>query len=477
MKGFPEKVANRPEGKRQLKEARNILHRTIETGGARCQLRLAPSIRLLFILFLLVSALVAPASSSTNQVDVLKVDGIINPVVAEFIETNLAKAQKEETSVVIVQIDTPGGLDLSMRIIVKAMMNSKVPVVVYVSPTGARAASAGVFITMAADVAAMAPGTNIGAAHPVAMGGKKMDKEMSKKVENDAVAYIKSIADKHGRNAEWAEDAVRKSVAIPANEALSKKVIDLIATDLDELLEKLDGMEIEAVAGKIRLATKGATVRMINMGMRSRILNTLSNPNIAYILMMLGLAGLYFELSHPGSIFPGAIGAISLILAFYSFQTLPVNYAGILLILVAIIMFILEMKVSSFGLLTVGGVISMLLGSIMLFESPLPFLRLSWTVMIPTVLITAAFFALVATLAFKAYLRKPVAGARGLVGEISIPRERFLCTVRYGMHIARSSSSREKVSVFWRYRGCESRWRGRSHKSREDIAKDIAKYL
>ncbi len=408
-----------------MKKARRILHRKIESEGLCFRQRWERSIWLLVVIFLLISALVSSASSSTNQVDVLKVDGIINPVVAEFIETNLNKAEKEETMIFIIQLDTPGGLDLSMRIIIKAMMNSKVPVVVFVSPTGARAASAGVFITMAADVAAMAPGTNIGAAHPVAMGGKKMDKVMSKKVENDAVAYIKSIADKHGRNAEWAEDAVRKSVAIPAKEALSKKVIDLMATDLDELLAKLDGMEIEAVGGNIRLVTKGAKVRMINMGLRSRILKALSNPNIAYILMMLGLAGLYFELSHPGSIFPGAIGAISLILAFYAFQTLPVNYAGVLLIVVAIILFILEIKVASFGLLTVGGVISMFLGSMMLFESPLPFLRVSWIVMIPTVLITAAFFAVVGTLAFRAWRRKPEAGARGLVGEIGETRSRI----------------------------------------------------
>lgn len=380
---------------------------------------------LLLAIFLLVFLLISVASSSTGRVDVLKVDGIINPVVAEFIETNLSRAKKEGTMVIIIQLDTPGGLDLSMRIIIKAMMSSKVPVVVFVSPTGARAASAGVFITMAADVAAMAQGTNIGAAHPVALGGKKMDKEMSKKVENDAVAYIKSIANKRGRNAEWAEEAVRKSVAIPAEEALEKKVIDIIARDLDELLEKLDGREIETTEGKIRLVTKGAQVQMINMGLRSQILNTLSNPNIAYILMMLGLAGLYFELSHPGAIFPGVIGAISLILAFYSFQTLPVNYAGVLLILVAIVMFILEMKVSSFGLLTLGGAGSMLLGSMMLFESPLPFLRLSWMVMIPTVAITTVFFFLIAALAFKAYRRKPEAGARGLVGEIGEARSQI----------------------------------------------------
>ncbi len=380
---------------------------------------------LLLAIFLLVFLLISVAFSSTGRIDVLKVDGIINPVVAEFIEANLSRAQKEETMVMIIQLDTPGGLDLSMRIIIKAMMSSKVPVVVFVSPTGARAASAGVFITMAADVAAMAQGTNIGAAHPVALGGKKMDKEMSKKVENDAVAYIKSIANKGGRNAEWAEEAVRKSVAIPAKEALEKKVIDIIARDLDELLEKLDGREIETTEGKIRLVTKGAQVQMIDMGLRRQILKTLSNPNIAYILMMLGLAGLYFELSHPGSIFPGVIGAISLILAFYSFQTLPVNYAGVLLILVAIVMFILEMKVSSFGLLTLGGAGSMLLGSMMLFESPLPFLRLSWMVMIPTVMITTAFFALIATLAFKAWLRQPEAGARGLVGEIGEARSQI----------------------------------------------------
>jgi membrane-bound serine protease (ClpP class) len=366
-----------------------------------------------------------PYLSNAGQIYLLKIDGIINPVIAEFIEKNLDNANKGDVRAVIIQLDTPGGLDLSMRTIVKAIMNSGVPVVVYVSPTGARAASAGVFITMAADIAAMAPGTNIGAAHPVALGDKKIDSDMAKKIENDAVAYIKGIAQKRGRNTVWAEEAVRKSVAIPAEEALNKKVIDLIAKDLNELIEKIDGREVETSRGKFRLITKGAEIYNVKMGFRYRILDTLSNPNIAYILMMLGLAGLYFELAHPGAIFPGVIGALCLILAFYSFQTLPVNYAGVLLILMGIVMFILEMKVASFGLLTLGGIISMLLGSIMLFESPSPLFRVSWSVLITTMVIVSLFFAVVATLAFKAWLRKPSVGAKGLLGEIGEAKTRI----------------------------------------------------
>lgn len=370
------------------------------------------------ILFFLILIFSFPGIGFSQEVTVnlAKVEGVINPVAAEFIVNSIKTAEEEDVHCLIIQLDTPGGLDTSMREIVKGVLNSNVPVVVYVAPAGARAASAGVMITMAAHVAAMAPGTNIGAAHPVAMGGGKMSREMGEKVENDAVAYIQSIATKRKRNVEWAEKAVRESVSIKAGEALDIGVIDLASPNLNDLLDQLDGREVEINDKKIILSTKGADVRKIEMNLRDKILDTLSNPNIAYILMMLGLAGLYFELSHPGAIFPGVIGAMSLILAFYSFQTLSVNYAGFLLIFLAIILFIAEIKVTSYGLLSIGGTVSLVLGSLMLFDSPAPYLRVSYGMLLSTTLITAGFFVLVATLAFRAYITKPASGMEGLIG-------------------------------------------------------------
>jgi membrane-bound serine protease (ClpP class) len=312
-----------------------------------------------------------------------------------------------------------------MRDIIKDIMNAEIPVVVYVGPSGARAASAGAIITLAADIAAMAPGTNIGAAHPVAVGGGKMDRTMAEKVENDAVAYVKSIAQKKGRNVDWAVRAVRESVSIPETEALKLKVIDFIAKDLNELLEKIDGKTLEKPQGPIKLATKGLKIQEVEMGFRQRFLATLSNPNIAYILMMIGLVGLYFELAHPGAIFPGVIGGISLILAFFAFRTLPVNYAGVLLVVLGVFLFIAEIKIASYGLLTMGGLVSLAIGSIMLFDSPEPFLRASFTVIIPTVLATAGFFIFVVGAALKAQLARPTTGAEGIVGEIGVAKTRL----------------------------------------------------
>ncbi len=354
-----------------------------------------------------------PASAA--EVYVVKVQGVINPVTSEFMQKSIRKAEKEGFDAIVMELDTPGGLDTSMRSIIKAINGSEIPVVVYVAPPGARAASAGVFITIAAHVAAMAPGTNIGAAHPVGMGGK-MDKTMVEKVTNDAVAYIRSLAERRGRNPDWAEEAVRKSVSITAREALKKGVIDLVARNTDELLEKLDGRKVETVKGDVLLRTRGAVVKRGEMGFRLKILGLISNPNVAYILMLLGFYGLFFELTNPGSIFPGVIGGISLILAFYSFQTLPVNYAGLLLIILAIIMFVLEVKVTSSGVLVIGGIISMLIGSLMLFESGGPFIKLSLYLIVPAVLLTALFFTLTVGLVIKAWRRKPVTGNEGLVG-------------------------------------------------------------
>lgn len=375
----------------------------------------------LFIAFLITSALPAPIGGETKEggqtIHYLDVDGIVNPVMAEFIIKSIETAVKEGAEAVVIQLDTPGGLDLSMRDIVKAILSSDVPIIVYVAPAGSRAASAGVFITYAAHIAAMAPGTNIGAAHPVAMGGEKMDETMLKKVESDAVAYIKGIAGKRKRNAEWAEKAVRESASITAEEALKLKVIDFIAPDRKTLLASIDGKKVEVLSGEKTLKTARAEVKDVRMGLRHRILNTITNPNVAYILMMLGLLGLYFELSNPGAILPGVVGAICLILAFYAFQTLSVNYAGLLLIALGIILFIAEIKVTSYGLLTIGGIIALTLGSLMLFESPLPFMRVSLWVVIPTVLAISSFFIFAVSMAIKTRFTKPAGGMEGLVGE------------------------------------------------------------
>ncbi|MEA3487394.1 MAG: nodulation protein NfeD, partial [Thermodesulfobacteriota bacterium] len=264
--------------------------------------------------------------------DVITIDSAITPPVADYVVKSIDLSYADDSAGTIILLDTPGGLDLAMRDIVKKLLNPPLPVIVFVYPSGARAASAGVMITMAAPVAAMAPGTNIGAAHPVAIGiGSKMGETMAKKVENDAIAYARGIATKRARNADWAEEAVKESVSITAEKALKQNVIDVIASDIEELLKKIDGKTIPLSSGDVILKTKGAVINKMEMGLREKILITLSNPNIAYLLMMIGLAGLYFEFANPGAILPGVVGGISLILAFFAMQTLPVNYAGIAL--------------------------------------------------------------------------------------------------------------------------------------------------
>ena len=371
------------------------------------------------VIMLAIGALVFTQTSSAANTDVfvIKVASAIGPGIADYIEQGIEKASKENAACLIIELDTPGGLAESMRTIVMAIYASKVPVVVYVSPSGARAASAGVMITIAADIAAMAPSTNIGAASPVNVGGEEINETMSKKITNDMVAYVKGIAEKRGRNIQWAENAVRDAVSVTETEALEKKIIDIIAKDIDDLLEQINGREIPE---KGVLKFDDVTIKRLNESLRTKILKTISDPNIAYILMMIGLAGLYFELSHPGAIFPGVVGGIAIILAFFSFQTLPVNYAGILLIILAIIFFIIELKIASYGLLSIAGVLSLLLGSLMLFETGDGYYRLSWTVLLSTVIVVSIFFVSVATLAFKAQLAKPMTGESGLMDETGV---------------------------------------------------------
>jgi membrane-bound serine protease (ClpP class) len=359
----------------------------------------------------------AAEESDQGQIMTVTVADPIGPGVAEFIEDAIKRASDSQAACLIILLDTPGGVVETTRKIVQAIYGSLVPVVVYVSPSGARAASAGVMITMAADIAAMAPGTNIGAAHPVAAGGQSMDETMSEKIVSDLVAFTKGIANRRGRNAEWAEKAVRDSVSVTADEALELNVINVVATDLNDLIEQINGREVE---GKGTLDLDGLRVVEIQPNLRTKILKTISDPNIAYILFMIGLAGLYFELSNPGAIFPGVVGAIALILAFFSFQTLPVNIAGILLILLSGVLFILEIKVTSYGMLSVAGVVTMILGSMMLFKGAGPEFQVAWKVMIPTVAVISGFFILAVSLVVRAHVHRPYTGSEGLVGEIGV---------------------------------------------------------
>ncbi|MEN8247283.1 MAG: nodulation protein NfeD [Thermodesulfobacteriota bacterium] len=378
------------------------------------------SLQIAAVTAIVVFCLAGSAWAGEGDIYTQRVADAIGPGIADFVVKGIAEADREGAACLIIELDTPGGLVESMRKIVMAMYAARTPIVVYVSPSGARAASAGVMITMAADIAAMAPGTNIGAAHPVGGGGREIGETMAEKVTNDLVAFVKGIAEKRGRNAEWAEKAVRESVSVTEKEALEQKVIDVVANDVDDLIRQIDGREVE---DKGTLQLDGAGRQEIQESFRTKILKTISNPNIAYLLMMLGLAGIYFELSHPGAIFPGVIGGIALVLAFFSFQTLPVNYAGVLLIILAIVFFVMEMKITSFGLLSVAGVVSLFLGSLMLFEGDGSQAGLSWQVLIPTVLVISVFFVAVAGLAFKAQTAKPRTGDRGLTGEVGVVKQ------------------------------------------------------
>jgi membrane-bound serine protease (ClpP class) len=351
-----------------------------------------------------------------SQVMIVRVEDAISPASARYMVQSIERAQRERAECLVIELDTPGGLDQSMRQVIKAIMASDVPVVVYVGPAGSRAASAGAFITLSAHLAAMAPGTSIGAAHPVAVGTGQMDSTMSGKVTNDAAAYIRSIAEKRNRNIAWADSAVRSSVSLSETEALRRGVIDLVAPDTESLLDSLDGRQLEAGGRMIVLSTRGAERVRAEMNWRDKILSLISNPNIAYILFMAGLLGLYFEFSNPGAIFPGVVGAISLILAFFSFQALPVNYAGVLLIILAIVLFILDVKIASHGILSIGGIVAMFLGSVMLFQTPEPALRVSLQVIIPVVLVTAAFFIIGVWLSLRTLRTKPSTGDKGLLG-------------------------------------------------------------
>jgi membrane-bound serine protease (ClpP class) len=373
--------------------------------------------RRILLYFILLMA--GPWPLYAQKIVSIKLEATINPATADFIHRAIEVAQKEKATCLLIHLNTPGGLLKSTRAIVSDILESPVPVVVYVSPGGAHAGSAGVFITMAAHIAAMAPGTNIGAAHPVNTQGE-MDTIMSTKATNDAMAFIKSIAAKRGRNGEWGAQAVRNSVSITEAEALENNVINLVAASEQELLAKIDGQQVTVSTGAVTLKTKSATVQILEMGWGEKMLNILSDPNVAYILFLLGLYGLLFELYSPGVIFPGIIGGICIILALYTMNTLPVNYAGLALIVFGVVLFLLEIKIVSHGLLGIGGVVSLLLGSMMLIRTDETWhvASLSWTVIITAVTISSLFFLFVIGMGLKAQRAKPAIGLEAMIGEI-----------------------------------------------------------
>lgn len=365
----------------------------------------------------------ASAYADAPRILVLEAKGTINPVLAGYIARGISAAESQKAVAVVIQLDTPGGLDSSMRDIVQRINRSSIPVVVYVSPAGARAASAGAFITMASHVAAMAPDTAIGAAHPVAGGGGQMDETMSAKVTNDAVAYIKSISESRGRNAEWAEKAVRESISSSAEDARQEKVVDLVARDIPSLVEQLDGRHVKLSSGETTLNLQGYQLVHENMTTVESFLFAISDPNVAYILLSLAMLGLFLELSNPGAILPGIVGGISLFLALYSLGMLPVNIAGLLLILLAFLLFLAEVFVTSHGMLTVGGVISLTLGSLILISSnDAPYLAIDRRLIALVVTLVTAFFVLVVGAVVRTQRGKSATGREGMVGMMGVAR-------------------------------------------------------
>ena len=370
------------------------------------------------------SAIVAETQPESSLIYILEIDGAIGTVTADRVIEAVDLVEEERADLLLITMDTPGGFNESMWSITKAVMNSSVPVVVYVSPSGAKAASAGVYITYAAHIAAMAPGCNIGAAHVVSMGGE-MDSIMTEKVMNDAVASLKAMAERHGRNAEWAEQAARQSVSITSKEALELHVIDLVADDVDDLLKQINGFEVNTVFGKETVHTSNPVIIHIKKTFIQSLLDIISSPNIVFILFSLGGMGLVLELYNPGAILPGVVGGICIILALYGMRTLPINYAGVLLILFSIILFILEIKIVSHGLLTIGGVVSIIIGGLMLVDTADPELKVSRSIVYAVALVVGAFVILAFTLAYKARVAKPTTGVEGLVGLTGIVKTRI----------------------------------------------------
>jgi len=381
--------------------------------------------KIIFFLVLLFITVTCPGENVAYYqpiIFLLQLDGIINPITSQYVVSGIEDAEQENAECLILQLDTPGGLDTSMRDIVKKMLNTSVPMVIYVSPSGSRAASAGVFITLASHIAIMAPGTNIGAATPVTLGEENIDETMKTKMVNDAAAYIKSIAENRGRNTEWAEKAVREGVSMTEQEAIENGTIEFIAKDINELINIIHGVRVSIPSGKKILNTKGATIKTVKMSFKDLFLHSLSNPSIAYIFLFIGIYGILGEFSNPGTFFPVIVGGICLILAFVSFQSIPINYGGLLLILFGVILFIIEIYTPTFGMLTAGGLTSLILGSFMLPKSTAPFLRISMGLIISMSLATAGFFIFALSKGLKIQWKKSVTGKESIIGKTGIAK-------------------------------------------------------
>jgi len=382
-------------------------------------------VRILILVGLLLAAFTTiQAQAADSTINVLTVKGAINPVLVDYIGDGIEQAEDDGAIALIIQMDTPGGLDTAMRDIIQDIVNSRVPVVVYVSPSGARAASAGVFITMAAHVAVMAPNTAIGAAHPVAMGSEgeaAMSEAMEEKVVNDAAAYIRSIAEAHGRNMEWAEKAVRESVSASDKEALELNVIDMVAPDLNTLVAQLNNRQVTLLDGReVTLQTQGAVINHVKMSWTEGLLYTIADPNIAYLLLSLAMLGIMVEIFNPGLIFPGVVGGISLLLAFFSLGVLPVNYAGILLIVLAFALFVAEVLTTTFGLFTMGGVTALVIGSLILFKGAAPVFQIDpWLIATVTIMITGL-FAIVINRSINAHRKQAKTGREELISKTAL---------------------------------------------------------
>jgi membrane-bound serine protease (ClpP class) len=367
-------------------------------------------------------------------VDHIFVDGTINPAVHDFIRESISRARARGSRALIIQLDTPGGLLESTQTIVKELLGSPVPVIVYVAPSGAGAASAGTFITLAAHVAAMAPGTNIGAAHPVAGSGQEIKGVMGEKIENFTASFAETIAQKRGRNAEWAIQAVRKSVSITEKEALKKNVIDVVANNIEDLLRQADGKKVDLDGKETVLAVKDARVERFEMSLKQKILDRLAHPNIAYLLMMAGILGLYMEFSHPGVIFPGVAGAICLLLAFISLQILPINYGGLVLMILGIAMLIAEAFLPSFGVLGVGGIIALVFGSLLLIDTESSDVAIDRSIIFAAVATVGAYSMTIGYLVLRTQKGKKTLGSEGLIGEIGEARTALNPTGRIFVH-------------------------------------------
>ncbi len=385
----------------------------------------------------------APAAPGAPPVHVnhIVLDTTINPAVADFIHESIVSSSQDGATALIIQLDTPGGLLNSTKTIVKDLLSAPLPVIVYVAPSGAGAGSAGVFITMAGHIAAMAPGTTIGAAHPVSGGGQNIESDMREKIENFTASFSETIAQRRGRNVEWAEKAVRHSVSITEVEALQKKVIDVVASDIQDLLRKIEDRKVDVGNTKVTLSFKAARdsnghvpVVVLQMRLKHRVLNLIADPNIAYILMLAGLVGLYVEFSHPGVIFPGLAGGICLLLALTAFQVLPINSTGVLLLLLGIGLLLSELFVPSFGILGVGGIFSFVLGSLFLFDAPADELAIDRSLIVVSALCVSVFMLFVGTLAVRTWKQRPASGQEGMIGEIGEVRERIAPRGKVWLH-------------------------------------------